>query len=343
VACHADATGILAAAEGAAHEAVAAHERAIAAWTDEDEHRGARARSSRLRAYAIAQAGRPADAATIYRELRETASATLGPDHPDVAALELDLAAVLVELGDLAQARRRGAQASAVIESVYGRHSRRYARTLATRAALELNAGDFAAAIRLGTEAADLQRELELSALRRTEALRVLANAHVAIGDLEGALSVHVRLASELVGADDRLRAEAEHNVGELLCMLHRCAEARARFEWVAGHVRADTLAFAYAQNGLAKVELEAGAAGAAEIRLRHVLDALRIHGHDDPELQAEVRWNLARALANEASSASERVTLARAARAHYEIAPVREDIVAELRRIEAAASTLVK
>jgi tetratricopeptide (TPR) repeat protein len=131
-------------------------------------------------------------------------------------------------------------------------------------------------------------------------------------------------IASRTSGPDHPRAALFVENEGEVLAALHRDAEALAAFERCVAIWRktgANPTVTAYGLTGEGEALIALGRPAAAKPLLEEALRT-REGKHVDPELLAETRFALARALPRDATARPRAVALARAARDEWTKAP---------------------
>ncbi|MBX7080001.1 MAG: serine/threonine protein kinase [Nannocystaceae bacterium] len=326
VAEHYDALGRIEMMRGDAAAAAQAHETALGALEQALPPGDLRfATTLTGLAHARAQLQLFDDAARLYERALALLVAGVGHEHPRVADLLLSRGLLAKDRGDVDAAARDFADAQAVLESCCGDDAPGLSAILTARAELMTAPTQLDEGERLAERAWELQqRYLPRGHSDRGGALGVLVNLAVVRGDPARALAANLRLAEELrthEGADESV-ATIENNIGWYLCRLGRCAEARMHHERVLAMEGLSEALRVQAERGVGETELAAGEFARASARLEPVLQRALQLPEPDPGLVAEIRWQLAAALAGQGRDPERVRSLARAAQAHYREAP---------------------
>lgn len=296
-------------------------------------------RARLLLAHVIAEDGRLEQAVARYDEILASMRAQLGPQALELAFVEFGLGQTLHELGDTdsdgAEVHIR--RAIELIEHNLGPGSVRLAGPLAKLAEIELHSGRFEQALADAERAWQLQRDvLPSSHGDFGQPLKIVAAVHLFRGDYERAHVAHTRLAEQLSEMPSEDRAALEHVRGWLSCRLGRCVEAGEHFE-VALELTRDPVVRAYANLGLAEVEVAQQRPLSALRRLEDLGPVMATELADDVAAAAEREWLLARALVEAGESrARARSHLRRSREAYAEgFSPTPPDIDADLSELE--------
>lgn len=284
--------GLAAEAEARADERLALLARALP--DDHPERLGAAV--SRGHALAL----RDPDAAIAGLEaLRARAHEHLGAAHPNVAILELSLAQFRLERGDPDPARESAVRARAVLAGTYGDDHPLVASADLVLAGADAAEGSLAPA-RAHAEAAlrSFERAYPRGATATIHALVLLAEIY-RVGDHDREALATLR---RLLALQDALGRDIDQsgvliNIGEYMCRLGRCAEARPVFERLLARLAAGgepPALRAFPLRGLAQIYVERGEPAAALPLLTEALALLEA----DPELSPANTAAVARALA---------------------------------------------
>lgn len=248
-----------------------------------------------------------------YGQAEAGLAASLGRDHPKTIAVGFNRGLLDQLDGNLDDAARAYGRMLASVEASQGPDAPRLATVHTALADMANTRGQPELALVHGERA--LAIEAALPVQERTvvaAAHTALSNAHRLLGNTDAALS-HTLAAYDVQvrWLPPRQLAAVQINIGEFLCApddsgsAPRCSEARAYYSAAADTVRATTdprgrTEFAYAVNGLGKVNLHARAYAEAA---SWYLVALEIGNRElaarDAALNAEVHWGLAQARAH--------------------------------------------
>lgn len=281
--------------------------------------------------------GRLGEARLLYDELAADVAARLGPEHPELAAIEHARAALEVVSGDVDAAQRHASRALTLQRAAFGVHAQPTATSLMMLAHIALRRGDSKRALPLAVDAWALLEPLPPGHPDRGNALAVLASTHLLHGDYELAMRDHEALMAEVDrGFVLEHPDEILNNLAWLSCRLGRCLEARPKFEGIIQRQPSDAYLHLAAQAGLAMVELAEGAPAAALERTRRTLASVVVRPElADSELWAELNAIEARALVRLGGD-PERIRVASsAALGWYAGRPEHAVVVAELRAID--------
>lgn len=249
---------------------------------------------------------RPAEARAHYQQAQATLTDLLGADHPKTVNVGFNLGLLdrnELRLDEAADAFER---MRAAVTASQGADAPRLAVVHAALADLSIARGDPQRALvegarALAIEAALVFQEPSVVAAAHT----AMSNAEDMLGNAERSLE-HALAALRLQEArlSPRELAELRINVGELLCRIDRCAEARPYYAAAADAVRSATdpqgrKLLAYAMNGTGKAALRARtyAEATSAFLVAHEIGMRDLEGAD-ALLNAEVQWGLARARA---------------------------------------------
>jgi eukaryotic-like serine/threonine-protein kinase len=262
-------------------------------------------------------------ARSAYHEALELSRNELGEAHPRIADLSFNLARLCRTIGELPQARGFYQQALR-IRTAQGRESMAVATVYLELAHVEIEAGDLdkadeharsareilAAVAPESSDTAGPEIRLGMVAFRR-------GRFHEALQAFERGLAIRER-----TGALPTQLAFARSNVAEVLIELGRAGEALARIEQAARAVAGTTGAPPPVEAALDKVRglalLAKGDARAALPRLERALALLESEPGVSLE-EADVKWAVARALAQSPGQRDRACSLAKAARARYQ------------------------
>ncbi|MEZ4451974.1 MAG: serine/threonine-protein kinase [Nannocystaceae bacterium] len=252
------------------------------------------------RAHAIAERD-PSAAIDALEPLLADARARLGDDHPSTALIDASLAQLHVERGAWGPARAHGGRAQAALWRLYGDdHPIAASVDLALASADAAEGATLPAIARAERALRIFDRAYPRGSSETIAALALLAGLDGAAGRDAAALEVHLRLL-ELA---DRLGLDLDRrgvliNIGEHLCRLDRCGEARPYFERslaLADDPEAPALR-AFPLRGLGLLYLEAGDPAAAVPLLEEALARLEADPERSPATTAEVSRELASSL----------------------------------------------
>ncbi|WP_170135658.1 serine/threonine-protein kinase [Nannocystis exedens] len=185
-------------------------------------------------ASSLGRAGAAEERLVLRRALCEELTIRHGAEHPWVARCELDLGIDAVEDQRHAEAVAPLEHARAILSAAYGPHSVRVATAELMLAETDRASGALESAERRARWAlAVYTRELPRGHPDRVAALLVLADVHLASGDVARMLEIN----EELLRLHDEQRTMASvdvpgvlTNIGECLCDLGRCHEALPYF-----------------------------------------------------------------------------------------------------------------
>jgi tetratricopeptide (TPR) repeat protein len=248
---------------------------------------------------------RAAESRELYERAIELRSDTLGRAHPLVAEVEFNVATLAYAAGDLESARQTFARVLATSSAALGPGAPRLATIHVALADLANTEGRHHDAIREASRAIELQGhsgEANEPSVKAA-AYRALANAYRASSRERDALDANLQaLELETGRRPEAELAPARINAGENLCALEMCAAARPHYQRAA-EALADARdeggrkVYAYAMNGLGKVDVALGAPAAAlaslEIALAIAQDELPERDH---ALIGEVYLGMAKA-----------------------------------------------
>lgn len=283
-------------------------------------------------AIVFVQAGKHAEARVMDTEIEEDLTKRLGPRHPSVAALALNVGLGALERGELDEAGRQAERALSIQTEAFGAESPRIAAALRLNAAVAIERKQWARAIDLAGRAWQLERlHFDRGHSERAAALVRLAEARLAIGDLVGALADYEELEREFSeGANTWQVPGVSQTIAYLLCRLNRCEEARERFVRLRDQLPETAMLRVYATADLANAEFQLGNCKVAEPLVAEVLPVARAAEGED-ELLATLLWTQAGCLANRRSERERALTAATEARSLFVVHGTRADAVSAL------------
>lgn len=311
--------------DGKREEALAGF-REAQSLAQEMANEGMAERESWFIAATLGQLGRYDEAQQLLDEGRARAERRWGPGAPLVGAFEFDLAALALDTGDLAVVDAHLDRAETIDRAAFGDDSYMVARVRYARAKARMAEGAFATALDLVDAAfAGYVQELGPDHEKLAELHEARGVLRFFVDDIPGSIEAYreaLDIARATLGPDHERVARLHSNLGESQAALERHVQARESFaralEIYARTLPPDHPDLALPLKGRGQVALAMGDAVQAVEDLELAL-SLQTASAAEPLEIADIRFSLARALADAAGSRSSRaMTLAEHARADF-------------------------